>query len=230
MQYNRATSLVKDCRNLWDRFTCAHRETYLTYSWCISVFLTDFSLHTAELSTSSTATDNSLKPALCLKAHRQTIIRKKAYFCGEHCHLVHNCSYFVPGTLWEVMLGICSSLPFPENSKISEADFEPSVGTASLSRMSFFQSSDNNKTWTSFWASKHFLSILLSLLAHHHLSTENSSLGVLPWGCLKDLASIPIVSSGEIVRSEVSTTCQQMGLVHAAGSGSYPIPQHHYLC
>lgn len=50
-------------------------------------------------SISSTATDTSLKPALCLKAHRQTIVRKQVYFCGEHCHLVHNCSYFVPGTL-----------------------------------------------------------------------------------------------------------------------------------
>lgn len=122
--------------------------------------------HTAELSISSAAIDISLKPALCLKVHRQTVAKKerKVLFVENIAILCTNAFTLCLACLWQVILQKFLILPAsPGNSRTPEAGFKPLNREVSLNSISLFQSSSNdNNIWTAFWASKFFLFILQS--------------------------------------------------------------------
>lgn len=137
-------------RNLWDKFTRACIETHLNIQMaCVSHSLNSQS-RTEHLKCCHWYFTEA---RLCLIVHRQTLARKegrKGSFSGEHCHLVHNCSYLCLACLWEMILQNLLTLPAShENySRIQALEWRSILKQ---------QSSSNDKIWTDFWASTFFL-------------------------------------------------------------------------
>lgn len=154
-------ALARTGRNLWNRFTHACSEMYSnTQLACVSHYMYPQRLQCSRTEDLKSCQWCFTETSILSKSVQAGCSKggMKGLFCGEHCHLVHNCTYSVPGML---VRGDTAEVSHSSHLSWKLQDTSSPWMEVSLNSISLLRSSGNdNKIWTAFWGSKFFLFIL----------------------------------------------------------------------